>query len=107
MTGGYRVEVGDHRTEKFSSIVLSTVASEFRRAVYYRHGTNYDKMWLEVSRALKAHTDVLIMEARSVGQSKKKDESEKETDPFLNCLHANIKEEGGDDPSSAPDLRVL
>jgi hypothetical protein len=109
MSGGLRVHVGEHRTERLNANVLGDVLENFRRAVHLRHGTTYDKMHHEVNRALKAHTDTLLLEVRAFGQGEppSKKDAKSSDDPFMNCLHANIKEEGGDDPSSDIEPRVL
>jgi len=109
MTGGLRVHVGEHRTEYLRANVLADVLENFRRAVHMRHGTTYDKMGAEVNRALKSHTDTLLMEVRAFGQGEPPGPKKKgERDPFMNCLaYSGLEEEGGDDTSSEPEPRVL
>jgi len=108
MSGGLRAYVGEHRTERLNANVLGDVLDNFRRAVHLRHGTTYDKMGAEVNRALKAHTDTLLMEVRAFGSGEAPDVKQADDDdPFMNCLNYSGLKTGGDDPSSDPDLRVL
>ena len=108
MTGGLRVVVGEHRTESFRANVIASVKAEFIRAVQIRHGTTYDKMGLEATRALKAHTETMLMEVRTYGSGEPPEPEEKaDTDAFMNCLAYSGLEEGGDDTSSEPEPRVL
>lgn len=108
MSGGLRVHVGEHRTERLNSNVRADVLDNFRRAVYMRHGTTYAKMNIEVNRALTAHTDTLLAEVRAYGSGQPPSSDETGTDdPFMNCLAYSGLQSGRDDTSSEPEPRVL
>jgi len=107
MSGGLRVIVGEHRTERLNANVRADVKENFARAVFMRHGTKYDKMHHEVNRALEAHTQTLLNEVRAYGPGKPPEPKEKDVDAFMNCLNYSGLDEGRDDASSEPEPRVL
>jgi hypothetical protein len=109
MSGGLTAHVGEHRTERLNANILAATLENFRRAVHMRHGTTYAKMNVEVNRALQAHTDTLLAEVRAFGSGSAPEPKAQQSnaDPFMNCLAYSGLEEGGDDPSSEPEPRVL